>query len=98
MEDLEELLEELSAADRAYRAVIKRAQAEGGGIIRRAREKMGLSQRRLAERLGVNYTYISKIENGHTSPSKPVLRKLAQLVNGEPIEDRRALRIAVAGT
>ncbi len=95
---IEELLQRLVVADREYRAAIKEAVAEGGALVREARKKLGLTQRQLADRLGVDYTYISKIENGRNAPSKPVLRRLAQLMAGEPIEDRGALQVAGVGT
>lgn len=96
MEDIEELLTRLVAADREYRTAIKDAQARGGKLVRRVRERLGLSQLEFAEKLGVHHTYISKIENGRTAPGKPVLRHIAQLMTGEDIEDERALSVAAA--
>ena len=95
--DIEQLLSTLVEADRVYRAAIKEAQAQGGGLIKEARKALGLTQRQLAERLRLDPTYISKIENGRMVPSKNVLRHIAQLMAGEEIEDRAALRVAATG-
>lgn len=95
---MEELLQRLVIADRAYRAVIKEAQAEGGALVREARTSLGLTQRELAAKMRVNFTYVSKIENGKQAPSKPFLRHLAQIMAGEEIDDRRARQAAMDGT
>lgn len=54
---------------------------EFGEILRGLRTEAGLSQRDVAERLGVNFTYISKLENGRTeyAPSQKILREIAAL-------------------
>lgn len=49
------------------------------------REKLGISQRELAERLGVTITQVSRYENGHSEPSRQVLKKLEQLAQGAGI-------------
>jgi len=42
------------------------------------RHELQLSQRNLAESLGVDFTYLSKLENGHEEPpSEETLRRLA---------------------
>lgn len=94
--DIEGLLNRLVEADRLYRAAMKEAQASGGSLVKAARKSLGLSQRAFAEKLGVDHTYISKIENGHQVPGKPVLRHIAQLMAGEAIEDGRTLVVANA--
>ncbi len=39
-----------------------------GPLFREKRRKAGLTQRQLAERAGLDYSYISKIENGRLPP------------------------------
>jgi ribosome-binding protein aMBF1 (putative translation factor) len=94
--DVNELLGRLLQADREYRAAMKAAQAHGGDIVQVARRTLGLTQRELAERIGVHYTYISKIENGASTVSKPVLAKLARLLGGVPVDERRTLCLVLA--
>jgi transcriptional regulator with XRE-family HTH domain len=94
--NIEELLQRLVVADREYRLAIKEAQAYGGKLVKEARTSLGLTQRELATKLRVDFTYISKVENGHQAPSKALLRHLAQLMAGEEIEDRHAFRLATA--
>ena len=49
-----------------------------GQFLRERRHGMGISQRDLAARLGIDFTYISKLENGHEDPpSSDTLRRLA---------------------
>lgn len=93
---IQELLQRLVIADREYRSVVKEAQAEGGSLVREARASLGLTQRELAAKLGVDFTYISKIENGKQAPSKPFLRHLAQIMAGEELEDWLTLQAAAA--
>ena len=47
--------------------------------LRSLRKQAQLSQRDLAERIGVDFTYLSKIENGRVEPpSEAVLRSIAK--------------------
>ena len=47
--------------------------------LRSLRKEAQLSQRDLAERIGVDFTYLSKIENGRVEPpSESVLRGIAK--------------------
>ena len=49
-----------------------------GQYLRTIRKQSGISQRNLAEQAQVDFTYISKIENGHVAPpSKEVLERFA---------------------
>ena len=41
------------------------------------RTRMNISQKELAQKTGITQANISKIENGHTVPSLPVLKRLA---------------------
>src|SRR5689334_12193087 len=95
--DASELLAQLLQADRAYRAVMKEAQAQGGVIVREARRTLGLTQRGLADAIKVHHTYISKIENGAATVSKPVLAKIARLLGGVPVDDRGTRQTAATG-
>ena len=50
-----------------------------GSRLRELRIQAGMSQRELADRVNVNYTYLSKIEKGATSPpSSKVILRLAE--------------------
>lgn len=54
--------------------------ADFGAIIRKMREQHSISQRDLAERIGIDFTYISKFENGHQDPpSEDVIIKMAEV-------------------
>ena len=55
--------------------------------FREARRKAGISQRDLAARIGVDFSYISKLENGRLPPpsSDTIERIAAEL--GCPVED-----------
>ena len=47
--------------------------------LRSLRKQAQMSQRDLAERIGVDFTYLSKIENGRVEPpSEAVLRNIAK--------------------
>lgn len=47
-------------------------------LLRHWREKRGYSVRELAKRAGVGFVTISRIENGHLSPTVAMLEKLAK--------------------
>ncbi len=50
-----------------------------GERVRDLRKAQGVSQRDLAERSGIDFTYLSKIENGRMEPpSEDVIRRIAQ--------------------
>lgn len=61
-----------------------------GERVRDLRKAKNLSQRELAERIGVNFTYLSKIENGKLDfasfPSEDTIRKLAQALDADEDE------------
>jgi transcriptional regulator with XRE-family HTH domain len=46
-------------------------------LLRQWRERRGLSLHALAEKAGVSYVTITRIENGHMSPTITLLEKLA---------------------
>ncbi len=58
-----------------------------GGKIRELRKAKNLSQRELAAKVKVNFTYISKIENGNLDfgdyPSDDLIRKLAKALGAD---------------
>jgi len=47
-------------------------------LLRHWRERRGYSVRVLAKRAGVGFVTISRIENGHMSPTVDMLEKLAK--------------------
>lgn len=51
-----------------------------GGTVRKMREQHRISQRDLADKLGIDYSYISKFENGHQDPpSEEIIIKMAEI-------------------
>ena len=60
--------------------------------LRSMRKEARLSQRALAERVGVDFTYLSKIENGRVEPpSETVLKKIAKELAGVLGQDETEL-------
>src|SRR6266571_1080990 len=49
-----------------------------GVLLRQARKEAGASLKTAAPRLGVDYTYLSKIENGAVMPSVSLLSRMAK--------------------
>jgi len=57
---------------------------EFGARLRQLRNRAGLSQRKLADRVGIDYSYLSKIENGVIPPpSEQVIRRLAEVLDAD---------------
>jgi transcriptional regulator with XRE-family HTH domain len=58
-----------------------------GERVRDLRKAKNLSQRELADMIGVNFTYLSKIENGKLDfasfPSEDTIRKLAEALEAD---------------
>jgi transcriptional regulator with XRE-family HTH domain len=53
-----------------------------GQHLRSIRQEKHISQRVLAEQIGVDFTYLSKIEQGHMKPpSEVVIRKIARALD-----------------
>jgi transcriptional regulator with XRE-family HTH domain len=50
---------------------------EFGQILRELRTKAGIGIKRLAPELKVNYTYLSKLENGEINPSAELVDRVA---------------------
>jgi len=77
-----------------------------GERIRELRKARALTQRTLAEKLGVDFTYLSKIENGRLDqpPSEKLIRRMAEVLGAPPEElldlsgqfDPKALQDVVA--
>ncbi len=53
-----------------------------GERIRELRKAAGLTQREFADQLGIDFTYVSKIENGRTEipPSEQLITRMAGLL------------------
>jgi len=49
-----------------------------GSVLRQLRTKTGIGIKVLAPRLGVNYTYLSKLENGEVGPSEELVGRVAK--------------------
>jgi DNA-binding XRE family transcriptional regulator len=49
-----------------------------GHTIKVLRVDQGQTRQELGERAGISYSYVAQIENGRTSPSSPVLLRLAE--------------------
>jgi HTH-type transcriptional regulator, competence development regulator len=60
-----------------------------GERIRKLRKGSGLTQREFADQLGIDFTYVSKIENGRNEipPSEQLIIRMAALlgVNGDEL-------------
>lgn len=59
--------------------MISKSRASVGKAMAEYREMNGLTQSDLAGLLGCNYTYISKIENGHEEPGIALIQKMQAL-------------------
>lgn len=85
-----DLLQRLISAERAYREAVHAVQKDGGRLFREVRQQYKLTQRDFAALLGVDFTFVSKVENGHMRPGKPVLTRLAAwLAEQEPMVGER---------
>src|SRR3989304_7529831 len=67
------------------RGVEKRLEKrEFGSSIRNLRKQAGMSQRDLAAKVGIDFTYLSKIENGVIPPpSQEVILRLAEVLDAD---------------
>lgn len=55
-----------------------------GERVRELRKAQGMSQRELADRAGIDFTYLSKIENGRMEPpSEQVIRRVAEELDAD---------------
>jgi HTH-type transcriptional regulator, competence development regulator len=56
-----------------------------GEHLRGLRKRAGLSQRELAQQAGIDFTYLSKIENGRVDPpGEGTMRALASALSADP--------------
>ncbi len=62
-------------------------ETDFGSYLREKRRSAGISQRQLADRVGVDFSYISKLENGRLPPpAAGTIVRLAQAI-GCAVED-----------
>lgn len=61
---------------------------EFGKRIKQLRKQKGLTLRALAEKVGLDFTYLSKVENGRVdyTPSTNKIRNLAQVLGVDELE------------
>jgi ribosome-binding protein aMBF1 (putative translation factor) len=78
--DTSKMIASLVATEEAYTRALNDCLNNAPNIFKQARSKLAISQREMAKRLDCDHTYISKIENGHLNPGKPLLKKLGELV------------------
>lgn len=78
--DLYDYAVEIEKAENRYYELLREFFREAPRLFRESRKAYGLSQRALAEILGVDFTYISKIENGQLKPGMPTVRKFGQFL------------------
>ncbi|MBI3464768.1 MAG: helix-turn-helix transcriptional regulator [Planctomycetes bacterium] len=59
-----------------------------GSKLRELRRKKGLTLRALAEAVGVDFSYLSKIENGKAGylPGADTIRSIAEALDADPLE------------
>lgn len=54
-----------------------------GKMLKDLRRSKRMTQRKLAEEVGINFTYISKIENGAEPPSEEVILRIAEVLDAD---------------
>lgn len=85
--DLAQRIWELDVLEREYSEALAEFFRDAPKLFREARKANGWSQRALAELLEVDYTYISKIENGHLRPGLPTVRKFGELLRTGKVDE-----------
>ena len=50
-----------------------------GSFLRDLRQENGYSQKELANEMNINYTYLSKLENGHSTPSESFVERVVEV-------------------
>jgi transcriptional regulator with XRE-family HTH domain len=67
-----------------------------GERVRELRKERGLSQRDLAGRSGIDFTYLSKIENGRMEPpSEEVIRRVALALGTDADDFSKSVWVAL---
>lgn len=62
-----------------------------GTLLKEARVERGLTQLQLARPAEVNFSYIARLEMDERHPSRPVVLRLARVLNLSPLETDRLL-------
>lgn len=57
-----------------------------GSFLRGLRQEKRYSLKSLANKINVDYTYLSKLENGHSTPSERFIEKVAALFDSDKEE------------
>jgi len=57
-----------------------------GSTLRRLRQRADLGLKAVAPQVKVSYTYLSKIENGHKTPSPELIERLCELYQADSDE------------
>lgn len=52
-----------------------------GSLLKKLRNEKGYSIKNLSPKLNVNYSYLSKLENGHSTPSENFIERVAVFLN-----------------
>lgn len=81
---IEDVLRQLAEAQQTYRKALDSVQAQAPELFKSVRQQYGLTQRDFADALKVDFSFISKVENGHLRPGKPVLQRLAAYLAENP--------------
>jgi transcriptional regulator with XRE-family HTH domain len=70
---------------KATRQALPTATARFGSSLRALRLAAGYSQRELAEAVGIDFTYLSKLENGRgQAPADSTIKRLASELRADP--------------
>lgn len=82
MSDFQKFLDEFLANVKFEETEIKEVQeydilSEVRELLINTRNELEISQKELSQKTGISQANISKIENGHSIPSLPVLKRLA---------------------
>lgn len=64
-----------------------------GSRIKELRKAQGLTQRQLANQVGIDFTYLSKIENG-VMPYSPSVKTLKRFADALRVDELELLRLA----
>jgi transcriptional regulator with XRE-family HTH domain len=62
---------------------MKKTQESIGQTLRRLREKKQIGIKTVGKALDISYSYISKVENGHRTPSPELVERLSNLYGAD---------------